>query len=286
MKVRALLLIATVGILLAACTNKPKVEARHYEITGKVVSVDKAKKQVVLSHKDIPGYMQAMTMGFSLKEEWAFNVLEPGDQVSGDLVVTDNDAHIEGITISKHEGTAPEPSASTVHQPKPGDEPPDFALVNQDGRRIHLRQFRGNPLLLTFIYTRCPLPDYCIRMSGNFADIETQLKQQDPAQFAKLRLLSISIDPEFDQPKVLKQYAKNYTGQIDPQSQQWQFAGGDPKAIRKMANYFGLSYLKENNQIVHSLRTALIGADGKIISVYEGNDWKPEDVIHDLKTAQ
>lgn len=271
---------------MSGCSSKPKTEPRRYEIAGKVISVDKAKKQVVLSHKDIPGYMDAMTMGFRLKDEWAFNVLESGDQLSGQLVVEGGDSYIENVTIAKHEGTAPESNAHAAHEPSIDEEVPNFAFTNQDGKRIHLRQFRGKSLLLTFIYSRCPLPDYCIRMSGNFAEIERQLKQQGPTAQQKLQMLSISIDPEFDKPQVLKQYAKSYAGEVDPKLEHWQFAGGKPEEIRKAADYFGLSYLKESNQIVHSLRTALIGADGKIVAVYHGNDWKAEDVIGELRAMK
>ena len=120
-------------------------------------------------------------------------------------------------------------------------------------------------------------------MSNNFAEIERRLKQQDPALYQKLQMLSISIDPEFDRPQVLRQYAKSYAGEVDPKLQHWQFASGSPEAIRKTADYFGLSYMKESNQIVHSLRTVLIASDGKIAGLYEGNDWRPEDVIRDLQ---
>jgi len=270
-------------LLIAACTSKPKKEPRRFDITGKVVSVDKAKKQVVLAHQDIPGFMKAMTMDFTLKDEWAFNVLEPGDQISGQLVVDPDGAYIEGISIAKHASADADSSTSPVHEPEVGDSPPDFGFVNQDGRKVELRQFRGKPLLLTFIYTRCPLPDYCIRMSNNFAEVERNLKQSDPTLYSKLQLLSISIDPEFDQPQVLKQYAKSFAGQVDPKLEHWQFVTGKPADIRKTAEYFGLSYVKQNNQIVHSLRTALISGDGKIAALYEGNDWKPEDAIRDLK---
>lgn len=282
----ALAILIILCCAASGCSSKPKAEPHRFEITGKVIAVDKAKRQVVLSHHDIAGYMKAMTMGFTLKEEWAFNILEAGDEVSGELVVDGSDSYIEHVAIAKHEGTAPEPNAHTAHETSTGEEVPDFTFINQDGKRIHLRQFRGRPLLLTFIYTRCPLPDYCIRMSGNFAEIERQLKQQGPAAQQKLQMLSISVDPEFDKPQVLKQYANNYAGEVDPKLEHWQFAGGKPEEIRNAANYFGLSYLKESNQIIHSLRTALIGADGKIAAVYYGNDWKPEDVISELRAMK
>ncbi len=277
--------IILLGLLLAlsGCSSKPKKESRRYEITGKVISVDKTKKQVMLAHEDIPGLMKGMTMGFRLKDDWPLNTLAPGDHLNGVLVMDPDGEYIESVVITRRSGTEPEPSTSNAHLPEVGDEVPDFAFLNQDGRHVSMKQFRGRPLLLTFIYTRCPLPDYCIRMSSNFADIARQLKQQDAALYAKLQMLSISIDPEFDKPAVLKQYAKNYAGEIDPKSQHWQFVGGPPEDIRKTADYFGLSYLKEKDQIVHSLRTVLLDGNGKIVALYHGNEWKTADVVRDLQ---
>ncbi len=114
-----------------------------------------------------------------------------------------------GSTRKESDGT------SALHIPQPGDEVPDFTLVNQSGKTIHLHQFRGKPLLLTFIYTRCPFPDYCIRMSNNFGQVMQQL-QKDPTAFNDAQLLSISIDPENDKPAVLRSYGEHYVGRVDP----------------------------------------------------------------------
>ena len=136
-KIGCVLFIAALilGCISSGCSSKPKKEARRYDITGKVVSVDKAKKQVVLAHHDIPGFMKAMTMDFKVKDEWTLDVMEPGDKLSGQLVVDPDGAYIEGISIAKHAGTEPERSSSPVHEPKVGDEPPDFTLINQDGEK-------------------------------------------------------------------------------------------------------------------------------------------------------
>jgi len=112
------------------------------------------------------------------------------------------------------------------------------------------------------------------------------LQKSDPAAFAKLQLLSISIDPEFDDPKVLRGYGKSYAGAVDPKLKHWSFATGKPDDIRKSAQYFGLSYETQNGQIIHDLRTALLDADGKIAEFYSGNQWKPSSVALELAALQ
>jgi protein SCO1 len=273
-------------LISTSCKEKPKPEYRRYEISGRVVSVDKNAGQVILAHKEIPGFMKAMTMGFKIKEQWALDALGPGDQLNGILVVDPEGGYIENPVITKASGTQPEPSTSTMHDPQVGDKVPDFPLIAQTGKRIHLSQYAGAPLMLTFIYTRCPLPDYCIRMSNNFAETARLLKQNDPKLYAQLRMLSISIDPEYDKPEVLRKYAKNYAGTIDPDLQHWTFATGSPKQIKQVADFFGLAYEPQSGQIVHSLRTAIIDKDGKIAFVINGNGWKPEDAVQDIQSLK
>ena len=151
-------------------------------------------------------------------------------------------AYLENISVTEARGAADLSSTSPVHLPQTGETPPDFRFLNQDGRPIHLAQFRGEPLLLTFIYSRCPLPDYCVRMSNNFVEIAKTLQSSNPAAFAKLQMLSITLDPEFDDPKVLRAYGKTYAGAVDPNLKHWSFATASPADIRKTAEYFGLSY--------------------------------------------
>jgi protein SCO1/2 len=228
--------------------------------------------------------MKGMTMPFivSKNDLWVFRAIAPGDQVHGTLVLG-KDAELQDISFTK--GTAAVTDAtSQLHFAQPGEEVPEFALTNQNGEKIHLKQFRGKPLLLTFVYTRCPFPDYCLRMSNNFSQVLQQL-QNDPGAFARTQLLSVSIDPEHDTPAVLREYGKRYVGRVDPKFQHWEFASGSPDEVRKLADFFGLAYNTQDGQIVHSLRTALIGPDGKVLAIYSGNDWKPEDVAAKIAAA-
>jgi protein SCO1 len=272
----AVLLIALL-LMTVACKSKESATARHFDFRGKVVSVDKDKSEVMVAHEEIKGYMAAMTMSFKVKDRWALDVMKPGDQLAATLTVAD-DAYLENISVTQSTGEPPSPSAA--HEPAAGDQVPDFKFINQDGKPVSMESLR-RPLLLTFIYTRCPLPDYCIRMSDNFATVAREL--QKSGTYSKVQLLSISIDPEYDKPQILKSYGKRYAASVDPQFSNWQFVSGSPEATREAAEWFGLTYMEENDQIVHSLRTAVIGPDGKFVQMYRGNEWKPSDAAEKLK---
>ncbi|HEU5399771.1 MAG TPA: SCO family protein [Terriglobales bacterium] len=271
-------------VSLFACRSSDQ-QFRRYPVDGKVLSVNSDKKTLKIAHKEIPGLMGAMTMDYSVNEGWVMRQAKPGDHITASLVLDPAGAYLDNVTLTST-GTPIDASTNPLHEPVPGDVPPDFAFSNQDGKQVKLSELRGKPLLLTFIYTRCPLPDYCIRMSDNFGSIERQLKQNDPGLYGKLQLLSVSIDPEFDTPPVLKNYGKSFAGNVDPKFEHWQFGSADPKDTRAFANFFGLSYDTQAGQIVHSLRTALLDPSGKIVAVYNGNDWRPQDVVRDLKKMQ
>jgi protein SCO1/2 len=271
--------LAVVSLIACRSSNQ---QFRRYPLEGKVLAVEKDKKTLTIAHKDIPGLMGAMTMDYSVNESWVLRQAKPGDHIAASLVMDPDGAYLENVTLTST-GTPIDAGTNPLHEPVPGDVPPDFVFSSQDGKKEKLSELRGKPLLLTFIYTRCPLPDYCIRMSDNFGLIARQLKQSDPGLYGRLQMLSISIDPEFDKPPVLKDYGKSFAETVDPKFEHWQFGSADPKETRAFANFFGLSYDREDGQIVHGLRTALLDPSGKIAAVYNGNDWRPDDVIRDLK---
>ena len=269
-------------MLLAGCSHK--APGKQYELEGRVVAVDAANRQLTVAHKDIAGLMPGMTMPFVVSENdaWVFGKIAPGDQVHATLILGER-AELQDISFSRGIDT-PGDGTSQMHIPQPGDVVPDFTLTNQNGAAIHFHQFRGMPLLLTFIYTRCPFPDYCPRMSHNFAVVMQTLKNS-PHDFDNAQLLSISIDPGHDRASDLRSYGERYVAQLDPKFQHWQFATGSPDEVRKTADFFGLAYNNKDGQIVHSLSTVLIGNDGKVVKVYSGGDWKPEQVAADYVTA-
>ena len=274
-------------ILGLACKPRRNPNEKRYDLKGKVVAVDKFERTATIAHEDIKGYMPAMTMPFRIRNDADLEMMKAGDQVTGTLVVSDADSWVEITAIV--EGPAPASQDVDVPgEPRPGTEIPDFGLVNQDGKRIHLAQYRGQALALTFIYTRCPMPDQCTLMSNNFAAIDQELQKQ-PDVYAKTHLLTISFDPEYDSPKVLRSYGASHTGRYSDETfQHWEFAGGSADEVKGIAQYFGLRYFHDTesgqDQVIHSLRTVVIGPDGKVFKLYRGNEWKPAEVVADLQS--
>lgn len=261
---------------------------QRYELRGKIVSFNKAQQQVVVQHEAIPDFMEAMTMPFTLKEDAAFDVMRAGDRIQATLVVDEERTRLENPIITQAIPTTGATQNATptggLTEPEIGASVPDLSLVNQDGKRINLQQYRGRALLVTFIYTRCPLPDYCTLMSNNFAEIRREL-DKSPELRAGAHLLSITLDPAYDTPKVLRSYGAAHTNNYENEKfEHWEFATGTPEEIQRAANFFGMSYKQEGDEIVHSLRTALIAPDGKLHKMYRGNEWKPAEVLRDLQS--
>jgi len=282
---RRLVVLSLCWATLLACLGCSKKPAgKRFELEGRVVAVDSSGRILTVAHGDVPQLMPAMTMPFQVakNEDWVFGKIAPGDHIHATLVMTDH-AELQDISFTSGGNPAGD-GTSHLHLPDAGDAVPDFQFLNQFGKAVRLSQFRGKPLLLTFVYTRCPFPDFCPLMSNNFASVLKQLRQV-PAIYPKTQLLSISIDPKFDTPRVLHEYGERYVAKTDPQFEHWQFVTGSPEGIRKAADFFGLAYNQQEGQIVHNLRTVLVGSDGKIIKVYSGNQWKPEEVVRDYAQA-
>lgn len=276
------------AVALSACskTQAPKASdgAKRFELKGKVVSADQAEHKVTIEHEEIPGYMEAMTMPFTLLDDWVYSELKPGALIQATLVVDQNRSWLENPTVT----SIVDPSLvgneiETGVEPKPGDEVPDFTLTNQDGKKISLKKYRGRTLLLTFVYTRCPLPDQCPLMSTNFAFVNQELANNSALK-DKVSLLSVSVDPEFDKPKVLREYGLKYVNSTRPDAfARWELATGSNEEVKKVGKFFGLNYWPEKDQVIHNLRTVMISADGKVAKTYRGNDWKPDQVLKDLE---
>ncbi len=273
-------LVMMVCVLFGAACRRSGNEKR-YDFKGKVVAVEPGKHSVTVSHEDVKGYMPAMTMPFTVKSDSDLQILAPDDEITATLVVDGSHSWLEGLIISRQSAN---PAAMPgVTMAKEGDEVPDFTLRNQDNREIHIQKYRGRTLLLTFIYTRCPVPDYCTLMSNNFAQIDRALSQ-DAALYEKTHLLSISIDPSYDTPAVLRSYGAAHTERYQNETfAHWEFAGGTTEQVKKIAEYFGLTYFPEKDQIIHALRTVIVKPDGKIAKIYTGNEWKVEDVLGEMK---
>ena len=258
---------------------------KRYHLAGKVVSIDKEQHHLIVDHGDIPGFMSAMTMPYPVADVKTLDLVSVGDQITADVVVTDGEAHLDNVVVVKKGTGAPAKPAGASLTPGANDQVPDFALLNEEGKRVHLGQYRGKAVLLTFIYTRCPLADYCPLMSHNFAEIEKGLAKV-PDAYAKTHLLSISFDPKYDTPEVLRKYASAFVDEKKkPTFDHWEFASILETERADIARFFNLFYSEAGGQITHSLSTNIIAPDGHIYRSYYDNDWKPANVLSDLVAA-
>jgi protein SCO1 len=272
-----LLLISIIILALAGCAHRAG-NAQRYELKGTVVSIDRRGETITVAHQEIPGYMEAMAMPFKPKDNWVLDQAQPGNRIQATLVVDGLRSWLEDVVITQE--TTDNAAPASNPEPQPGDAVADFTLTDQDGKRIRLGDYRGRALVVTFIYTRCPVPDYCPLMTNHFAAISRALKD-DAALYEATHLLSVTVDPEYDTPKVLREYGAKYMGATD--FSHWTFATGKPDEVKKVATGFGLQYWPEGGQIVHSLRTAVIAPDGRLVKLYRGNDWQPAEIVADLQ---
>lgn len=264
-------LFLLIPLLLTLALGACRRNERRYDLKGKVVMVEKDKRLVTIAHEDVPGLMPAMTMPFTVPNQADLDFLAPDDQVSATLVIDGSQSWLEGLFVSRISGAPSGAAASLPAEAKPGDEVPNITLRNQDGKEIRLHNYRGKALLLTFIYTRCPLPEYCTLMSNNFAQVDRQLKQ-NPEVYARTHLLSVSIDPKYDTPQVLRSYGAAHTERYQDETfAHWEFASGDQ--VKDLAEFFGLRYFTENDQIMHGLKTVIVAPDGKVAKIYSDNTW-------------
>jgi protein SCO1/2 len=277
------------ALFFSSCAKQePKpTDLVTFALKGEVVEIDSVKGRLTVAHEEIPNYMAAMTMPFKIKNRALFNTVQIGDTIHGTLAVSRTESWLETFTVVG-KGEPPDPQlvagAITARLLKPGDHLPNDVYVKQDGKKTRFSDYRGKAVALTFIYSRCPLPDYCILMSNNFRKLQKILASES-ALSGKWHLITISIDPKFDTPQVLRDYGKSYNADFAT----WDFLT-DPdtsgRTIVKLADGLGLTYEDdEGGLIAHNLRTVVLDGEGTITKVFHGNEWKPEDVASELRTA-
>lgn len=278
------LLVVGLTIAGAGCSRAP--EARTYQLTGQVLAVRPETSEILVKHEDIPGFMPAMTMPYVVKDAALIRGRAPGDLITATLTVEPTLAHLSAITKT---GSAPVPedarttipAAAGVELLKPGDRVPDTTLIDQDDKPVTLRDFAGTAAAITFIYTRCPLPQYCPLMDRRFADVQA-LVRKEPALAGRVRLLSVSFDPKFDRASVLRSHAN----QLHADPSVWRFATADEAIVDRLAARFGINVIREpNGTITHNLRTAVIGPSGTIATLLDDNAWTADDLLRELKAA-
>jgi protein SCO1/2 len=274
------------GVLaVSACSSPPA--AHTYSLQGQVLAVTPDRQQATIKHEEIKGFMGAMTMSYKMKDTQQLKDIVPGDLINATLVVETNGAFVTDV---KKVGQAPlekaiidTPASSGFELLKAGDPVPDANFVDQNGKKRQFSTFKGSPLAITFMYTKCPLPDFCPLMDRNFASVQQTLGT-DPT-LKKVHLVSISFDPVTDTPAVLKQHASEL--KADPA--RWTFLTGDRDEIDQFASRFGMTISRSQTDpvnITHTLRTAIVDADGRLVKVYTGPDWQPGQVIADLKALK
>ena len=274
-----LLLAVALALGGAACGRSTE---RRYPLMGVVQELQPETGKVVVSHGDIPGFMPAMIMPFTVAG--GASDLRPGDLIEAVLVVGDTDSKLEHVVV-KQRGLA---VAAPQHAGPPaqiGAPLPDFALINQDGRRISMKQYRGRALAVTFVYTRCPIPEFCPYLMRAFSQLEAAIAK-DPQLWKNTHLLTVSFDPEHDTPEVLRRYAEPFVrARGANRFAHWELATGTKQQVKDVAEFFGLSYWGEGKDIAHSLRTGIVGPGGTLLKVYEDNDWTTDDALASLREA-
>jgi protein SCO1/2 len=276
-----ILILALVAFNAGAQTNEEIHPAQ-----GVVIQVAPAEKKITIKHEAIPGYMKGMTMPFDVKDTNELAGLAPGDPVSFRLIVSGNQGWIDhlqkiGERTNLPPATAPVRVARQVEPLDEGDLLPEYHFTNQLGQAVSTSQFKGQALAITFLFTRCPFPNFCPLMANNFGAAQKKLLTTPNAP-TNWHLLTISFDPEFDTPEVLQRYAKAHGA--DPT--RWTFATGAPDEVTAMGEQFGLAFWKEQAGIIsHNLRTIVIDPSGRVQKIFTGNDWQPEDLVAEIIKA-
>ena len=260
---RALAVAVYSAISLAGC-------AKRYPVEGILLESRRSAREIVVAHRPIGDYMPAMTMTFPVSREVSLDQATPGSRVRFDLRVSKSSSiakRLEVLTpkLEDADGT-PIRVEIPANKVAIGQAVPDFSLTDQAGRAVRLGDFRGSTVAVDFIYTRCPLPDVCPRLSANFAAAAKKL--------TGVEFLSVTIDPQFDTPAVLSEYAKRW--QAD--GERWRFLTGTGEQIRQTAGLFGLVYWPEEGSITHSVATAIIDRNGVLVAKIEGAKFRPDEL--------
>jgi protein SCO1/2 len=276
--------IAILALVIAASACSRAPEPRRYEVRGQILGVDPARQEVLMKHEDIEGFMPAMTMPYKVQDQAMLQGTQPGDLVTATLVVEEVNAYLSTMTKT---GSAPidaaagGPEITASDLLREGDVVPDRTFVDQAGRTRTIGMLRGHRVALTFIYTRCPLPDFCPLMDRQFKEVQQTISKTP--ELADVQLLSITLDPDFDKPAVLAQHVKT----LGADTRNWHFVTGDRDEVLSFAKRFGIVTEPGDASapVVHNLRTAVIDPEGRLVKAYSGSMWSPAELVADVKAA-
>jgi protein SCO1 len=266
----------TAGGALAWSWHDRSEAVRRFQVTGVVVAAPE-NGVLRIAHDDIPGYMPAMTMAFAVGEAGS-PAVAAGDRVRFSLRVAPDGVTAERIAVVGRAAPAVTRAGGAIARLSRGDALPAISLVDEEGRRVTARDFLGRTTFVTFVYTRCPLPEFCPAITSRFKQLQAALAK-DQALARKARLLSVTLDPAYDTPAVLKDYARA----IGADPARWSFASGDPAEVLKVARAFSV-YVEQNGAILdHTLATALVDENGQVREIWRGNGWSVNDLLAALR---
>jgi protein SCO1/2 len=272
------LFVVSCATCLADCSH-----ARKFELRGQIVAVDRGRQELTIKHEDIRGFMPGMTMPFKVRDARLLEGREAGDLVKATLVVENANAYLSSVERIGHAELDEPPPPPRVDVLEPGQPVPDVPLTDEAGMSRMLSDRRGRIVAVTFTYTRCPMPDFCPRMDQQFKQVQGEILA-DPAMRDRIALLSVSFDPTFDTPQVLAAHAQ----QVGADPRVWHFVTGAREAIGAFASAFGISIIRDGPSaagITHNLRTAVVASDGTLLTIFNGSDWTPADLMHALRQA-
>jgi protein SCO1/2 len=275
-------IVMLIALTLASCDRAP--EPKRYELHGQIVRVDPARKEVVVDHEDIKGFMPAMVMPYKVQDAGLLDGKQPGDLVTATLVVEEVNAYLSTLTTTGRaplKATGTGPALTDLDLLRDGDVVPDQVLIDQAERPLSMPSLRGHRVALTFMYSRCPLPDFCPLMDKQFAEVQ-RLVRESP-RLSDVRLLSVTLDPAFDTPAVLARHATA----LGADDRVWHFATGQPGEVLAFAKRFGaiVEPGESATALVHNLRTAIVDPQGRLVKTYSGNMWTPADLVADLEAT-
>ena len=252
-------------MILAALTASAC--ATHYQARGLVLRVDHEARTVTVSHEPVQGFMDAMVMPFELRHPSEMNDLVAGDRIAFRLASHKGQTRIDRLRLLSAAppggGVVPDGSTAAV---RVGDAVPDFSLTSHHGDRVSLWSLRGKVVALSFIYTRCPLPDYCPRMMSAFRAVQQRFAGRLKRDVV---LLTVTFDPQYDTVETLRQYARRYSAE----DQGWHFLTGTKADVARVCELFGVEFWPEEGLITHTLRTAVVDRHGRLAATLEGKDY-------------
>jgi protein SCO1 len=268
----------------SAGARETGVPPREFTVRGSLRELPTDGEHAVIKHEAIPGFMPAMTMTFTVKRPAELRGLTPGDRVEFRLIATDDDHWIESLRRIGHDEPAADDTAtvaSTEAELRNGDLLPDVDILSETGATNRFSDFRGRAVALTFVFTRCPLPDFCPRLSKHFSQARKLLLARTGGP-TNWQFLSLSFDPEHDTPAVLAAYARNYrTDNAD----RWLFGVLDTNTLAAVAPRLDLRLSRRGGSISHNLRTVVLDPRGRIHRQFDGNEWTPGELADALAEA-